>query len=144
MSNKSSGLTIPLQFDIRVVAEDAKLALSFNRRGVLPELNSPILVPRMVGLSRGMELLITGRTFLGREAAEWGLASEALPADPRGEVEPVRSVVAQRAPAALRATRRRAPSRGPVRKALQAPQALEVRSKKRNPDHAMRKMPETL
>jgi len=38
----------------------------------------------------------------------------------------------------------RAPSRGPVRKALWVPQALEVRSKKRNPDHAMRKMPEIL
>jgi enoyl-CoA hydratase/carnithine racemase len=75
-----AGLTIPLQFDIRVVAEDAKLALSFNRRGVLPELNSPILVPQMVGMARGLDLLITGRTFLGRQAADWGLASEALPA----------------------------------------------------------------
>jgi enoyl-CoA hydratase/carnithine racemase len=75
-----AGLTIPLQFDIRIVAEDAKLALSFNRRGVLPELNSPMLVPQMVGLARGMDLLITGRTFLGREAAAWGLASEAVPA----------------------------------------------------------------
>jgi enoyl-CoA hydratase/carnithine racemase len=76
-----AGLTIPLQFDIRIVAEDAKLAFSFNRRGVLPELNSPILAPQMIGLARGLDLLITGRTFLGREAAEWGLASEALPAD---------------------------------------------------------------
>jgi enoyl-CoA hydratase/carnithine racemase len=76
-----AGLTIPLQFDIRVVADDAKLAFSFNRRGVLPELNSPMLVPQMVGMARGLDLLITGRTFLGREAAEWGLASESLPAD---------------------------------------------------------------
>jgi len=80
-----AGLTIPLQFDIRVVAEDAKLALAFNRRGVLPELNSPILVPQMVGLARGMDLLITGRTFSGAEAAQWGMASEAVPA---GQVLP--------------------------------------------------------
>ena len=76
-----AGLTIPLQFDMRIVADDAKLAFSFNRRGVLPELNSPVLVPQMIGMARGMDLLLTGRTFLGREAAEWGLASESLPAD---------------------------------------------------------------
>ncbi len=76
-----AGLTIPLQFDIRIVADDAKLAFSFNRRGVLPELNSPLLLPQMVGMARGLDLLITGRTFLGKEAAEWGIASESLPAD---------------------------------------------------------------
>jgi enoyl-CoA hydratase/carnithine racemase len=75
-----AGLTIPLQFDIRVVADDAKLAFSFNRRGVLPELNSPVLLPQMIGMARALDLLITGRTFSGREAAEWGVASAALPA----------------------------------------------------------------
>lgn len=75
-----AGLTIPMQFDIRIAAEDAKLGFVFNRRGVLPELNSPFIVPRVVGLSRGLELLLTGRIFTGQEAAEIGLVSAALPA----------------------------------------------------------------
>jgi len=77
------GITLPLTCDIRYVAEDAKLQFAFVRRGVLPELASHTLLPRVVGFSRAADLLLTGRQFSGREAAELGLASRALPA---GEV----------------------------------------------------------
>jgi enoyl-CoA hydratase/carnithine racemase len=103
-----AGLTIPLQFDIRVVADDAKLAFSFNRRGVLPELNSPVLLPQMIGMARALDLLITGRTFLGREAAEWGVASEALPAIdvlPRA-LEIARDIADNTAPVSVAITKR--------------------------------------
>jgi enoyl-CoA hydratase/carnithine racemase len=75
------GLTMPMQWDIRIAAEDAKLAFAFNRRGVIPELGANWIVPRIVGVSKGLELLMTGRTISGREAAEIGLVSEALPAE---------------------------------------------------------------
>ncbi|HET6811651.1 MAG TPA: enoyl-CoA hydratase-related protein [Acidimicrobiales bacterium] len=75
------GLTMPMEWDIRIAAEDAKLAFAFSRRGVIPELSANWIVPRVVGVSRGLELLMTGRTISGREAAEFGLVSEALPAD---------------------------------------------------------------
>jgi enoyl-CoA hydratase/carnithine racemase len=75
------GLTLPMLFDIRYVAEDAKLSFVFTRRGIVPEANSSWLVPRLIGLSRGLDLLLSGRQFSGREAADWGLASRALPAD---------------------------------------------------------------
>lgn len=74
-----AGITIPMQFDIRIAAEDAKIGFVFNRRGVLPELNSPFIIPRVVGLSRGLELLLTGRIITGAEAAEIGLVSSAVP-----------------------------------------------------------------
>jgi enoyl-CoA hydratase/carnithine racemase len=74
------GLTLPMQCDVRFVAEDAKLAFAFVRRGVIPELASHVIVSRVAGLSRAAELLLSGRTFSGREAAELGLASRALPA----------------------------------------------------------------
>lgn len=74
------GMTLPLLFDIRLVAEDAKLSFVFTRRGIIPEANSTWLLPRLIGLSRGLELLLSGRTFNGRDAAEWGLCSRALPA----------------------------------------------------------------
>ena len=75
------GMTLPMLFDIRYVAEDAKLSFVFTRRGIVPEANSTWLVPRLIGLSRGLDLLLSGRQFSGREAADWGLASQALPAD---------------------------------------------------------------
>ncbi len=76
-----AGLTLPLLFDIRYAAEDAKLAFVFTRRGIMAEANSTWLLPRLVGLSRGLELLISGRRFSGVEAAEIGLVSRALPRD---------------------------------------------------------------
>lgn len=74
-----AGLTIALLFDIRYVAEDAKLSFPFTRLGVLPDANAHWLLPRIVGVSRAAELLLSGRTFSGTEAAAMGLASRALP-----------------------------------------------------------------
>src|SRR6266581_1876775 len=75
------GLTLAMQCDIRLVADDAKLGFVHVRRGVLPDAHSHWTVPRAVGFARAADLFLTGRTFTGREAVELGLASRALPAD---------------------------------------------------------------
>lgn len=75
------GITMTLQFDIRIVAEDAKLGFVFPRRGIISELGSHWILPRMIGASKAAELLLTGRLFLGTEAVEMGLASQAVPKD---------------------------------------------------------------
>jgi enoyl-CoA hydratase/carnithine racemase len=75
------GITLPMQWDIRIVARDAKLGFVFNRRGVTPEANSTWIVPRLIGVSRAMELLLSGRMFSGEEAVTLGLASQAVDAD---------------------------------------------------------------
>lgn len=75
------GLTYPMLCDVRVVAEEAKLGFVFTRRGMMPELGSHLLVQRVAGFSRAADLLLSGRIFRGREAAELGLVSEALPAE---------------------------------------------------------------
>jgi enoyl-CoA hydratase/carnithine racemase len=102
------GLTLPMQCDLRFVAEDAKLAFAFVRRGVIPELASHVIVARVAGLSRAADLLLSGRTFSGREAAELGLASRALPA---AEVLPAalawaRDVAQHTAPASVALSKR--------------------------------------
>lgn len=73
-------LTWALQWDIRIVAEDARIAFSFNRVGIMPDRNSLWLLPRLVGFSTAADLLITGRTITGREARDLGLASRSVPA----------------------------------------------------------------
>lgn len=75
------GITLPLQYDLRIVAEDAKLGFVFVRRGILPELGATWILPRLVGVARACDLMLSGRIFLGREAADLGLANEALPKD---------------------------------------------------------------
>jgi enoyl-CoA hydratase/carnithine racemase len=102
------GITYPMLADLRLVAEDAKIAFAFVRRGVMPELASHVTVARVVGLSRAADLLLTGRTISGREAAAMGLASRALPA---AEVLPAavqiaRDIVRHTAPASVAAAKR--------------------------------------
>jgi enoyl-CoA hydratase/carnithine racemase len=75
-----AGLTIAMQWDLRVVAEEAKYGFVFNRRGLLPELGSTWIVPRLIGLARATDLLLSGRIITGAEAMDMGLANEAVPA----------------------------------------------------------------
>lgn len=76
-----AGLTMPVEWDLRVVAEDAKLGFVFNRRGVMPDADLLWLVPHLIGVPAAMDLLLTGRIFLGREAFELGLVNRCVARD---------------------------------------------------------------
>jgi enoyl-CoA hydratase/carnithine racemase len=67
--------------DIRIASETAKIQYAMVRRGILPELGSHVILPRIIGFSRAAELLLTGRMLSGAEAAELGLVSRAVPAE---------------------------------------------------------------
>lgn len=75
------GATYALACDIRVIARSAKLAFVFARRGMLAELGSHAILPRVVGLSNASDLLLSGRAVQGEEAASLGLASACVDAD---------------------------------------------------------------
>ena len=75
------GMTLPLQYDIRVAASDAKLGFLFVRRGVVTELSSTWILPRLVGIARACDLLLSGRIVTGAEAAQLGLVNEAVPTE---------------------------------------------------------------
>lgn len=74
------GLTIALQADIRLVADDAKYGVVQVRRGVLPDCMSHWTLAHLTNLGVAAEVLLTGRTFDGPEAVALGVASKAVPA----------------------------------------------------------------
>lgn len=74
------GLTLALHTDIRLAAEDAKYGVVQVRRGVMPDCAAHWTLPRLIGLAKAADLLLTGRLVTGREAAELGIASRALAA----------------------------------------------------------------
>lgn len=75
------GITLPMTCDVRFVAENAKIQFAFTRRGMIPELGTHAIVPRVLGLSNAADLMLSGRMFSGTEAAELGVATRALPAE---------------------------------------------------------------
>jgi enoyl-CoA hydratase/carnithine racemase len=68
-----AGATIPLAADIRLAATDAKFGFPFTRRGIVAEGGSTWFLPRLVGLSKALDWMMSGRIFDAREAAEAGL-----------------------------------------------------------------------
>src|SRR3954471_3844908 len=67
------GNTMTLPMDIRLAADGAKIGFVFARRGIVPEAASSWFLPRIVGISRAMEWVATGRVFDAEEALAGGL-----------------------------------------------------------------------
>ena len=73
------GATMTLPMDIRLAAEDARIGFVFARRGIVPEACSSWFLPRVVGISRAMEWVATGRVFSAAEALDAGLVRSLHP-----------------------------------------------------------------
>jgi enoyl-CoA hydratase/carnithine racemase len=75
------GATMTLPMDVRLAAEDARIGFVFARRGIIPEACSSWFLPRVVGISRAMEWVSTGRVFSAQEALDGGLVRSLHPKD---------------------------------------------------------------
>jgi enoyl-CoA hydratase/carnithine racemase len=72
------GLVHALMCDLRFVDAEAKLTTAFARRGLVAEHGLSWILPRLIGPARALDLLLSGRIVLGKEAAEMGLANWAV------------------------------------------------------------------
>ncbi len=73
------GITMTLPMDVRLVAHGARIGFVFARRGIVPEACSSWFLPRIVGISRAMEWVATGRVFDADEALAGGLVRSVHP-----------------------------------------------------------------
>jgi len=76
-----AGLTITLPCDVRIASEQARLSMRFVRVGVIPELASTHILAHIVGLGQALELMLSGKTISGEEAARIGLVNRVVPHD---------------------------------------------------------------
>jgi enoyl-CoA hydratase/carnithine racemase len=102
------GITLPMQWDIRVAAESARIGFVFVRRGVIPEALSTWLLPRLIGVAKANELLLTGRIITAKEALDFGIVSHVWPdAEFRQKVSEMASdIAANTAPVSVAITKR--------------------------------------
>jgi enoyl-CoA hydratase/carnithine racemase len=70
-----------LACDLVVAAENARFGLPEPRLGLAPGGGGTQRLPRIVGMARAFELLLTGRVLTGQEAYEWGIANRVVPKD---------------------------------------------------------------
>ena len=100
------GFGLALVCDLRVGAERAKYGANFVKLGLAPGMAISYLLPRIIGLPRANELLLTGRLVDGHETAALGILNRALPeADVLPHAMELARAIAANAPLAVRATK---------------------------------------
>jgi 2-(1,2-epoxy-1,2-dihydrophenyl)acetyl-CoA isomerase len=75
-----AGCNLALACDLRVASEEAKFIQSFVRVGLAPDSGGSFILPRLVGLSKAMELLLLGDALDAREAQRIGLVARVFSA----------------------------------------------------------------
>ena len=78
-----AGMAVPIALccDLRFMAADAPLLTAFVQRGLIAEWGISWLLPRLIGPSAALDLLMSSRRVSGTEAAALGLVNAAMPAD---------------------------------------------------------------
>ncbi len=76
----AGGLELALWCDMRVASESAKFGVFCRRWGVPLIDGGTVRLPRLIGHSRALDMILTGREVGAREAYDWGLANRLVPA----------------------------------------------------------------
>ena len=73
-----AGFSLAVCGDMVFAAESAKFAMAYTAAGLSPDGSSTYFVPRLIGIQRSKELMITNRRLSAQEAYDWGLVNKAV------------------------------------------------------------------
>ncbi len=102
----AGGLELALWCDLRVMDTDAVFGVFCRRWGVPLIDGGTVRLPRLIGASRALDMILTGRPVGADEALEWGLANRVVPSGrARAEAESLAAEIARFPQVCLRADR---------------------------------------
>ncbi len=76
------GCDLALACDIRLMSDRARFGEIFVKRGLMPDGGSTFILPRLIGLGRALELMLTGEIVDAAEAHRIGLGNKVIAAGP--------------------------------------------------------------
>lgn len=101
------GFGLALVCDLRIVARDAKYGANFTAIGLSPGMSISYLLPRLIGVARASDLLLTGRLINGEEAERIGIANRCVDsAEVMSTAEGMARAIADNAPYAIKETKK--------------------------------------
>jgi 2-(1,2-epoxy-1,2-dihydrophenyl)acetyl-CoA isomerase len=101
------GMSLALAGDMVLAAESGRFTMAYTRVGLTPDGSSTYTLPRLIGLRRAAELMLTNRTLSAREAEQMGLITRAVPdAELREQAEALVQELAQGATRAFGGVKR--------------------------------------
>jgi enoyl-CoA hydratase/carnithine racemase len=77
----AGGFELAISTDFAITADDAQIGDFHIRRALFGGAGPIYRVPRMIGIRKTKELMLTGKLLSGVEAAEWNLVNKSAPAD---------------------------------------------------------------
>jgi 2-(1,2-epoxy-1,2-dihydrophenyl)acetyl-CoA isomerase len=102
-----AGCNLALACDYRIASDGAKLGETFVRIGIHPDWGGTWTLPRLVGTSRAMEIMMTGRMVDAAEALAIGMVDRVVPAaDLATETEKLAGAIAGGPPIAIAGIKR--------------------------------------
>ena len=91
-----AGMSLAIAGDLVLAAESAGFVMAYTAAGLSPDASSSYFLPRLVGLRRAQELMLTNRRLSAAEALEWGLVTRVVgDADLLGEARSLAKAIAQ-------------------------------------------------
>ena len=101
------GCEIALACDLRYAADDAQIGLTEARIGAIPGAGGTQRMPRVIGASRALEMMLTGEPITGKRAEEIGLVNGAVAADRLdAHAQRIAQLIASRSPTGERTIKR--------------------------------------
>jgi len=101
------GCELALACDLRYAAEDVQIGLTESRIGAIPGAGGTQRMPRVIGASRALELILTGEPITGSRAEEIGLVNGAVAAEKLdAHVMRIATILASRSPTGAQTTKR--------------------------------------
>lgn len=76
-----AGFSLAVTGDLVLAAESASFTMAYTKVGLSPDGSSSYFLPRLIGVQRTKELMLTNRTLSAAEASQWGLVTEVVPDD---------------------------------------------------------------
>lgn len=73
-----AGMSLALSADIKIAARSAYFLQAFARIGLVPDCGSSFILPRLIGISRAMELSMLAEKLPAETALEWGLINRVV------------------------------------------------------------------
>jgi 2-(1,2-epoxy-1,2-dihydrophenyl)acetyl-CoA isomerase len=73
-----AGFSIAVTGDVVLAAESASFTMAYTRAGLSPDGSSSYYLPRLVGIRKTQELMLTNRTLSAQDALQWGLVTEVV------------------------------------------------------------------
>ena len=104
-----AGFSLAVAGDLVLATESASFTMAYTKAGLSPDGGSSFYLPRIVGVRRAAELMLTNRTLSAADAADWGLVNQVVP---DGTLDDAAGTLAQRLAAGSRG------SSGAVKKLL--------------------------